>query len=155
MPFTNTWSDTYITNSQTLSQNLSRPQLLPDILFYASDLQGADDNGGALPLVGVTFQAWVNNQGINGIDNANTPLRLDLGPGVIDPAATAVLPAILFTFNSVGPVYVNQANFFVSEINNLGRSFIWGSFDGSTNEPVVYPISSSIQQLEAQVLGSP
>lgn len=153
-PFTNSWSDTIVTNGSTFSQSLSRPQLIPDILFDASDLQGSDDNGGALPVDGITFQAWVNNQAINGIDNASSPIRSDLGPGVIDPATGAALPALLFTFNSVGPVYVNQAEAFVSEINGLGRNFIWGSFDGSTNEPVVYPIGTSIQQVEAQVLGT-
>ena len=151
-PFTNSWTDTYVTNRQVFNQRLSRPQLIPDILFDASDLQGPDDNGGALPVWAVGFQPWVNNQGINGIDNASEPLRGDLGPGVIDPAVAANLPALLFTFNSVGPIFFNQADFFVSEVNSL-HFFLWGSFDGSTNEPVVYPISTSIQQVEAQVLG--
>jgi hypothetical protein len=153
-PFTNTWTDTIITNGQTFNQSLSRPQLIADILFDASDLEDGDDNGGAIVAHATTFQPWVNNQAINGIDNANAPLRSDLGPGVIDPAAGSGIPAILFTFNSVGPIFINQATAFVSEVNNLGVSFIWGSFDGSTNEPVVYPIGTSIQQVEAQVLGS-
>ena len=72
---------------------------------------------------------------------------------MIQPAIGANIPAILVTFSSVGPVFFNQAEAFVSEVNNLGRNFIWGSFDGSTNEPVVYPIGTSIRQVEAQVLG--
>jgi len=152
-PFTNSWTDTVITPTGTSSQSLSRPQFIPDILFDAADLQDGDDNGGALPVHGTTFQAWVNNQAINGIDSGAATLRTDLGPGVMDPATAINLPALLFTFNSVGPLFINQADFFVSEVNNLGRSFIWGSFDGSTNEPVVYPIGTSIQQVEAQVLG--
>jgi hypothetical protein len=31
-------------------------------------------------------------------------------------------------------------------------NFIWGSFDGTTNDPVVYPSGSSIVNLEAQIL---
>ena len=151
-PFTNTWTDTVVTNGLR-TQSLSRPQLIADILFDASDLQGPDDNMGILPLYAITFQEWVNNQAINGIDNTAAPLRGDLGPGVIQPAIGANIPAILVTFSSVGPVFFNQAEAFVSEVNNLGRNFIWGSFDGSTNEPVVYPIGTSIRQVEAQVLG--
>ena len=151
-PFTNSWTDTVITTAGTINQNLSRPQLAPDIVFDASDLQDGDDPGVHLfGLVGITFQVWVNNQGVNGIDNANSPIRGDLGPGVIQPAITAV-PAIIYTFNTVGPIFDNTWPFFLSEVNSLAHP-IWGSFDGSTNEPVVYPIGTSIQQVEAQVLG--
>jgi hypothetical protein len=30
---------------------------------------------------------------------------------------------------------------------------IWGSFDGTTNDPIVYPNGASVTQLENQVLG--
>ena len=152
-PFTNSWTDTVITPANTLNQSLSRPQLAPDIVFDASDLQDGDDPGIHLfGLIGITFQVWANNQAINGIDNANTTFRGDLGPGVIQPALTAV-PAIIYTFNTVGPIFDNRWPSFLSEVNNFGIHVIWGSFDGSTNEPVVYPIGTSIQQAEAQVLG--
>ena len=60
----------------------------------------------------------------------------------------------VLTFNSVGPLLQNIWPFFLSEANAFTIPFLWGSFDGSTNEPVVYPIGTSIQQIEAQVLGS-
>lgn len=148
-PFTNSWTDTVITNGQTFNQSLSRPQLIADILFDATDLQGGEDNGGALPLDLIGIQNWVNNEGINGLQGGG-----DLGPGVIQPATGGTIPAFLFSANAVGPVFINgpYPNF-LSEVSAL-RSFLWGSFDGSTNEPVVYPVGTSIQQIEAQVLGS-
>jgi len=40
----------------------------------------------------------------------------------------------------------------LTEANAIDRP-IWGSFDGSTNPPVLYPNWFSIQELEQQVLG--
>jgi hypothetical protein len=149
-PFTNSWTDTIITNGRAFSQSLSRAQLIPDILFDASDLEGSDNNGGAILVDGITFQTWVNNEAVNGLQGGG-----DLGPGVIQPSFGPPTVALVFTFNSVGPIFVNGPfPNFLSEVE-AGRSFIWGSFDGSTNEPVVYPVGTSIQQIEAQVLGSP
>jgi hypothetical protein len=52
----------------------------------------------------------------------------------------------------VGPLYDSQFPGFLSEVSSP-RHILWGSFDGSTNEPVVYPVGTSIRQIEAQALG--
>ena len=92
---------------------------------------------------------FINNDGINGVP------ALD-GPGVISPVS-APRP-INISFNKIGPFIFNQGPFpdgtgFLDEINNTGQGFVWGSFDGTTNNPVVYPIGTSIQDLEQRVLG--
>ena len=43
-------------------------------------------------------------------------------------------------------------HFFLTEETAFKKGFLWGSFDGSTNDPIVYPQGTSIRQLEAQVL---
>ncbi len=81
------------------------------------------------------------------------------GPGLITPSTT-------ITFDKVGPVYYNEYNtdimdgtpYFTETPGNDGNDlyysfyFVWASYDGTTNDPVVYPNGSSIQNLENQVL---
>jgi hypothetical protein len=59
-------------------------------------------------------------------------------------------------FNKVGPWLQNlyDTNFIRNGLteSTATTNFIWGSFDGSTNDPVVYPSGSSIMNLEAQIL---
>jgi hypothetical protein len=146
VPFTNAFTDTIITNGRAIQQNLQRPVPIADLLFDSSDLQDGD----AFPVfvtVAGGFQPWDNNDPENGLIG-------DLGPGVIQPAL-GIPPqgsAFTITFNSVGPTFWNIWPNFLSEASAV-RFFLWGSFDGSTNEPVVYPINTSIQDLERQVLG--
>jgi hypothetical protein len=56
----------------------------------------------------------------------------------------------MFTFNKVGPIFINLGPFFIDE-KTADLVFIWGSFDGTTNPPVVYPIGTSIAALENQM----
>jgi hypothetical protein len=81
------------------------------------------------------------------------------GPGTINPPVTIV-------FNSVGPTYVNGQLFgtidgtsFFTQTPGGDTSdafyetyFLYASFDGSTNAPVVYPDGTSIDGLENQIL---
>jgi len=52
----------------------------------------------------------------------------------------------------LGNVY--STNFILSGLSEstARTNWIWGSFDGTTNAPVVYPSGSSIVNLEAQIL---
>ncbi len=145
--FTNSYTDKYVTNSTLLTQGLQRQVVIADILFDASDLQGPDDPGVGtdfFTLIGDSFQAWTDNA-----VNAGA-LDDDLGPGVINPASG--IPAFVHTFNTAGPMFRNVWPAFLSEANNFRQYVVWGSFDGTTNEPVVYPIGTSILAIEQQVL---
>ncbi|MCX7867833.1 MAG: Ig domain-containing protein, partial [Limisphaera sp.] len=71
------------------------------------------------------------------------------GPGHIEPNIT-------IGFNRVGPMNINIYSPFLLFSGLTERvgitNFIWGSFDGSTNPPVVYPQSLSLRQLEDMIL---
>ena len=142
---TNSFTDTYVTNGSLTTQTLQRIVTSPDILFTAGDL-GVGGAGGVQPvLVGLTVAdapEWINNDGINGA--AGT---LD-GPGVI------VGPMVM-TFSKIGPYVINSGptgGSFLDEFNSLFSGFVWGSYDATTNEPIVYPLGTSITDLEQQVL---
>jgi hypothetical protein len=56
-------------------------------------------------------------------------------------------------FDKVGPVFENLSPSFLNgPIAAYGQNFVWGSFDDSTNDPVVYPNGTSIALLESEAL---
>ncbi len=136
-PFTNYWTDTVITNSGTISQNLERPLAAPDILFDAADLQLGDANNLLIGL-GYTSPALQNNDAVNGI-------AFQAGPGVMQPG-------FVLTFNAVEAIWWNTIGFDNQDELTAFRVNFWGTFDGSTNEPVVYPVGTSISDVERLVL---
>jgi hypothetical protein len=133
--FTNTYKDTYVTNGHKAKQTYQRVLVQPDIIFGASDMDISEWSRSSLT-------NWANNAAVN----AQVVLA---GPGVIQPA-------ILIAFNNTGPTFVNlfdPAGASYLDEQSAYFNFAWGSFDGSTNEPVVYPVGWTIQDLERQVLG--
>jgi hypothetical protein len=128
--FTNNYKDTYVQNSRSLKQTYQRPIIQPDIIFGAADL-GASVIGRS----GLTN--WVNNS----ILNSQVALA---GPGVIQTP-------VFIIFNKTGPFLLNVAPDALDEAT-AGIQVRWGSFDGTTNEPVIYPVGTSIQAVEDQVL---
>jgi hypothetical protein len=77
------------------------------------------------------------------------------GPGVIDRQT-------VLSYNRVGTPFWNGpfpntnslVNGQVSAVNQSTAlaSVLWGSFDGTTNTPIVYPTGLSIQELESQMI---
>ncbi len=131
-PITNTYGMHLITNGKLINQTFQRVITTPDIVFSAADISpGPADNLGG--------NYWRNNPNF---DQANALPGL-AGPGTINPA-------ISIGFNKAGPTYVNFAGWY--ELNQIGPFFAWGSFDGTTNDPIVYPNGTSIANLANQVL---
>lgn len=128
------FTDVFVTNNVLRQQVLQRTVTVPDILFSAADL---DVNAAGDPIVitrDVTFQ---NNSAQNSL-SGNTIA----GPGII------VIP-VEISFSKVGPNFRNVG--FGGE-ENATRGIVWGSFDASTNAPVVFPAGFSLQELENIVL---
>jgi hypothetical protein len=132
---TNSYTDKFVTNSTVKSQTVQRTLQAPDLLFAAEDLGLVD--GSPIRLTRTDSSGWINNDAING------QATLD-GPGVITPQK-------VFTYSKIGPFYFNLPPGFMDELQSL-QGAAWGNFDGSTNEPIVFPVGTSIQELEQQVL---
>jgi len=133
----NTFTDYYVTNSHQFKQTLTRTLVQPDFIFTAADLS-------AFFSIARTV-SQINNDAING-------QQVLAGPGVI-------APPYFLTFNKIGPVLLNVDFIdplvfdFLFEEDGF-RGFVWGSYDGTTNAPVIYPEGSSLEALEQQVLGN-
>ncbi|MBI3191892.1 MAG: hypothetical protein HYZ36_04430, partial [Pedosphaera parvula] len=129
--FTNRYSETVITNNRTILQSVERAVVVPDILFSAGDL-GVDAVGIPFFALRTGAPTWVNNDAING----NFALN---GPGVIPGGVN-------LQFSKVLPAFYNIAGGDETTAFFLGA---WGSFDGTTNAPIVYPIGTSIEAMES------
>jgi len=142
-PVTNTYILNTITNNTLFPQTVQRVIVNPDFLITASDL--AEGNPGN-NLTGASIAARTL-----GYDAANANPNL-AGPGILTPGS-------VFTFNKVGPIYLNPGTFFLFNTNfnttysEATHSLIlrWGSFDGTTNAPVVYPNGTDLTNLENSV----
>jgi hypothetical protein len=112
----------------------------PDILFMGKNLSiGGNDNLFIFNGFGRSIPNFVNSRTVANLS----------GPGIIDPTISS---NVVITFNTVGPVYVNTSPSVLNGPATAGRYMIWGSFDGSTNAPVVYPDGTSIANLAAEAL---
>jgi hypothetical protein len=131
-----------VTNNQFEVKHIVRIVTQPDIRIDAADM--------ALGPANIPF----NNTVIRNIRYNSSQIIPGLhGPGTIDTQS-------VFTYNKVGPIFENgpflNAISFInpSEVNELTQLPLlqWASYDGSTNAPVLYPNTLSLQNLEYQTL---
>jgi hypothetical protein len=130
-PVTNVYTLTQVTNSAPLVQTYRRVITAPDILITAQD----EVSGPA----GVLFDFfWTRN------NNPNSSQAL---PGLAGPGTWQ--PNITFSYNKAGPVFVSENPFFITDASPM--DFEWASFDGTTNDPVIYPSTVSLSNLLSQI----
>lgn len=128
------------TNGVSRTLTVTRTVTQPDIIFTAGNLTFP---GGGLP-----YQETLTR--VSGF--LSYGFAVSEGGG--DPLATprVITPEMIVTLNNSGQVYYNQGSGFLDEANNIGLGYNWGSFNGSTNAPVVFPTGASLAELEEQVL---
>lgn len=156
-PITNDYVMVELTNSTLIPRHIQRTVLNPDFLYSAADLTANSSftyrlNGNALT---VTITGFGNTDAFRtiGFDQANRPPN-QAGPGTINSG----FPETLFVFNEVGPLFLNENPLLVAGAPFLGQPSqvaqeTWGSFDGTTNPPIVYPNGTSYAQLIALTTG--
>ena len=137
LPTTNYFTDKYISNGILNQQQMARVISQPDFLFSAGDVTTVNPRApfylqslnSALPFYSRTGTTnWLNNSVANGNTNG-------AGPGVIQPQVQIV-------FNKLGPLLYSAGS--TSDEETFVDSLqYWASFDGSTNAPVIYPISQT------------
>lgn len=126
-----TYPEVVSSNGVVIRQVVSRVLTRPDILISARDLGVAN----YVPLIGAQVLPTFVNTGATLDGNAE-------GPGNVDPQSG-------YTFSKVGVYSLNRGN---TDEQDGQPGNLWGSFDGSTNAPVLYPIGSKLADLEAAAL---
>lgn len=133
-PVTNEYNLVILTNNSLQVQRARRVVTSPDFVIDAQDL--------GVVITPPSISPWYAFRTIPFV-SSNNPTGLN-GPGIMRNN-------INFTFNKVGAFYYNFSPGSLDEATQQ-PFLIWGSFDGSTNAPVIYPNGTSIQNLENQLL---
>jgi len=123
-----TYPETVNSNGVVIRQVVSRILSRPDILISARDV----GVGTYIPLIATYTSPPFVNTGAT-LDGAAE------GPGIVEPVSN-------FTFNKIGVYSLNIGN---TDEQDGQPGTLWGSFDGSTNAPVIYPVGSKLSDLEA------
>jgi len=137
-PITNTYSLNSITNNTLVPQKIQRTIAFPDFLFSAQDLAP----GPAVYPPGNAILARTNNW------NATLANNNLAGPGTIEPPSAIV-------FDKVGVIFGNTyLTAFRPDTAQPGQVQLQmlGSFDGTTNAPIVYPNGTDIVNVENMML---
>ncbi len=135
-PITLRYTDRFInpTTGRIVKQPVERLVLRPDIIFSVRDLGLAANSPAPFPSSRTTTDGWINNAALNsflGADGLG-------GPGTI-------VPGIEINFSDLVPYWFN---FDEGTGDAAVPDFIWGSFDGTTRAPVVYPVYQDPRQPE-------
>lgn len=116
-PYTNQYTDVYVTNSTWVQQRLERVITEPDIVFRSGD------NGDGTQWTSEVLRTGTTNWW-------NGSLLGAAGPGLIRPP-------IQFTFHRLGPAVLTADDAPEGFVRVSSRR--WGSFDASANPAVAYP----------------
>jgi hypothetical protein len=125
LPVTNQYTDTFITNGTVMQQQVQRVISQPDFLFCAGDT--GQEYPVVLPYARTGTTNWTNNASVNG--NASGG-----GPGVIQPPMRIRYDKLGQALATSGPGL---------EETNYDGSVYWGTYDQSTNAPLIYPLPQS------------
>ncbi len=123
-PYTNESIDTYITNGGFRQQQLERVVTRPDILFSSADL--SDGTSQPPQFVRTGTSNWVSFAGPGAA-----------GPGVIQPRVQLTFHQPSFDLQTQDSL--TNGTVLVQEF----QDYRWGTFDTSTNPPVMYPVGSA------------
>ena len=165
-PVTNDYTLLELTNSTLIPRHMQRVVPKPDFLFTVADLafnlgftySNTVDNATETLSLAATVTGGLGMFDVIRTINYNpSPGQGNTaGPGTI--VSPQVLPTLMI-YNKVGPLYANDNltlttnGFFLGEQTQYPfLNLSWGSFDGSTNPPVVYP-NGTINDLEKLLTG--
>jgi hypothetical protein len=130
-----------LTNNTLRTVRVSRTVTQPDIIFASGDL------------VGPAFTYPLTYNAVERQYNFITNGAASLGTAVVQPSTITAQEVI--TFNNVTPIYIDASPSFLDSMNTFEYPILlWGSFNNTTNAPVVFPNGSSILALEQQILNS-
>jgi hypothetical protein len=154
-----------VTNGVVVGRHIRRTVLHPDIVFSAADLSlntsitYSNSVGNVTKSITLAITGFAPVEVVRSLifDQAARPSN-QAGPGTV--AQDNVLPSLII-FNENGPLFLNDnltlpgfsAPFLGEATQTNFFEISWGSFDGTTNDPIVYPNGSSITDLENLLAG--
>ncbi len=135
VPVTISYPETVINAQGVAIQTFTQRVITrPDILFTAADV-------GTYPDLTQPYVYGVTGTTFTQVQNPGGSTQLPAGPGIIEPGVEVAL-------SKVGPWLFNVRDTTEAQGRN---GFVWGSFDGTTNAPIVYPQGATAQELESKL----
>jgi hypothetical protein len=122
-----------------INQTVQRTFIRPDITFAAADIGAFPDS--PVPYVYTRTLQFNNNFAIN-----TTAGRTAAGPGTIEAEGGGSV----IILNKVGPWTYNATE---NTEDDSVRGFTFGTFDGTTNSPIVFPTGVTVKELERAIYG--
>jgi len=152
-----------VTNRTVSLKHFQRRVPRPDFLFTAVDWAANSAVAYSNTVDGATASLSITLTGIGqafyfrtlGFNQSARPSNL-AGPGTIE--SPTVLPT-LFILNKLAPLFESSTgtaptnNFLNLTEADHAQLSAWGSFDGTTNAPIVYPNGTSLTELENLITG--
>ena len=136
-PRTFSYTIPWLTNGSIQPLRITRTVTAPDIIFGAANLTS---NNLQFP-----FNYAAYSRGFNFIASGAAIVGSGVVPEVISPQETII-------FNNVTPISFNQTPSFLDGQTVLEFPILlWGSFNGTTNAPTIYPSTSSLESLIAEL----
>ena len=129
-----TYEMDYVENSVRKTGKFVKFFTNPDIVFTAINAPPTVTSTNTVGAVAI------NNNAINGLQTIGLN-----GPGVIQAAGN-----LNFSFNKIGLHWQLDPTYFLNE-ENQSPGWVWGHYDGSMSEPMVFPNSQTIKDLENQI----
>ena len=129
--------------STLANRTVTRTINVPDIIITAADL-GTDATTG-FPIVAEFTVAWVKSAQLAYTANPNLVPPSGIAGGVPGPGTIDVPRRI--GLSKIGPTYSRT----FAE-GDAARFFLWSTFDGTTNLPVIYPKGTSVREVESAII---
>ena len=140
-PRTFNYTVPWVTNSKIFQLRVTRTVTAPDVIFTAADLVNSE----ALP----NYTTLTRSASFT----VSTYVSAGGGPNGPAPTPSTIDANMVVVLDNVGPIYYNYDPYFLDSQNYYEYPvFNWGTFDGSTNPPILYPNGSSLAELQSEVL---
>jgi len=143
-PLTVSFTVPVLSTNKLITQKVTRTITHPDIVIAAADLTSTTT--GIIIYEHLYYYVTGSSDSSSTTGTSTTTssdTTSDVGPGVFDPRGR-------FTFNKSGDILINTGSgstYYVTEAN-ASHDYSWGKFDGTTNDPIVFPSGTSLQNLK-------
>ena len=127
----------YVENSVRKTGKFIKFFTTPDVTFTAFNAPAT------ITSTNLIAASAINNNALNGIQTLGLS-----GPGVIQPSGNFNI-----SFNKIGIHWDLNPTYFLNEENQT-PGWVWGHFDGTITDPMIFPNSQTILDLERQIYQS-
>ena len=142
-PYAINWQDRYVSNKVSKTQTVSRLVTQPDLLISSGDYGVVSPSGAPVTSIHTDTTGWINESA----NNTSGAGGEHDGPGTTAGFHELGLSNFIRYYLNFAPVGTGVGQ------QDATEGVTWGHFDGTTNAPIVFPLGSSVREIENLALG--